>query len=459
MATRIEEVTYAAAPTWVRVAETIIATLLIPGIGLLLHPGDPLFYATGFAWLIAGPLLAGLRYGFIYGFGSALATALSMGVLPRLGWAPPGDAYAHLPLQYAAGVILVGMVAGEFTDIWRRRFTQVQIISEYQNTRLAEFVRNYHLLRVSHDQLAERLAANPHNLRDSLLTLTERFRDTPAGQPILRSRAADLLDFLAEEGRLQQGAIYAVDEKGKIDPQPLDVMGGASAAFDAGAHPMVKACLEHRQMISLKSEMADNPQQVAQSLLAVVPLIDVDSRIWAVVTISEMPFISLERGNLHLLAVLGANMGDVISEAHDRRPEDTQLAQTQFAAHTRRWVRYSKRYGLTSLMLAYDIPATIQGVSQEALTDLVFGQLRALDFAFSHDAADQTRIIFVLMPLTPERGASAYLERMGRLIHERHGVDAADSGWQVHQRVIDGKVSAEALIDDIQSDTRRHAAV
>lgn len=456
MATRIEEVTYTAAPLWVRVAETIVATLLIPVVGLLLHPSDPLFYATGFAWLIAGPLLAGLRYGFLYGFGSALAMVVIMSVLPSLGSVPPVGAYVHLPLQYAAGVVLVGMVAGEFTDIWRRRFTQVQIISEYQSTRLSEFVRNYHLLRVSHDQLAERLAANPHNLRDSLLALAQRFHDVPAGQSILRARAADLLDFLAEEGRVQQGAIYAVDDKGAIDSDPLDVMGGQPASFDVSAHPMVKACLERRQMISLKSEMADDPQHVAQALLAVVPLIDVDSRVWAIVTISEMPFISFERGNLHLLAVLGANLGDVISEAQDRRPQDAQVAEVQFAGHTRRWVQYAKRYGLTSLMVAYEIPGTIAGISNEALSDLIFGQLRALDFAFTSDATDQTHVIFVLMPLTPEQGAIAYRERIVRMLRERYGVDADNSSLQFHQRVIDGKTSAEAIISDIQTTAQSH---
>lgn len=455
MVTQIEEVNYEAPPAWVSVLESVVITALVPVIGWLFHAHDPLFYGSTFAWLIVAPLLTGLRYGFLYGFASALATVAYMAIAPRLGWIDTA-----LPVQYAIGLVLTGMVAGEFTDIWRRRFTQMKIINDYQGTRLEEFVRNYHVLRVSHDQLAERLAANPHNLRDALLALAERFHEADPGIDVLTQRSSDLLSFLAAEGRVEQCALYRVDENNQVARQAMDFLGGQPSQTDVAANPMVRACLEQRCMISLKSEMANEAGiQAGQSILAVVPLIDVNDRIWAIVTVTEMPFVDFERGNLHLLAVLGGNLGDVIAEAYDRVPTDQALARYQFEQRLKRWTQYGARYRLSSLLMAYEIPGRVRGISNEALSDVVYEQLRALDFAWTTDVGQDSQIIYVLMPLTPERGAAAYRERMSRLLNERFGVDVANSGLVFHQRHVTGKQSASALLADIRRQAESHATV
>lgn len=453
MVTQIEDVNYQVPPVWVRMLETGVLTLLVPAAGWLFHPQDPLFYDNSFAWLIVGPLLAGLRYGFLFGFASALLTIAIM-VLMSGGQGAMGE----IPVPYAIGILLTGMVSGEFTDIWRRRLTQMKIINDYQGTRLEEFVRNFHVLRVSHDQLAERLAANPHNLRDVLLALAERFDVVEPGDDILTTRAADLLSFIAHEGRVEQCALYVVSEDEKVAREPAAFLGGHPTDPDIVDHPMVKACFEHRTMISLKSEMAETLQERNQPLLAVVPLIDVNDRIWAVVTVTEMPFVEFERGNLHLLSVLGGNLGDIITEAYARTPADAQLAKFQFEQRLKRWTQYAARYKLSSLLIAYEIPGRVQGISNQALTDLVYEQLRALDFAWTTDLTDDTRIIYVLMPLTPERGAGAYRERMTMLLHERFGVDVADSGLVFHQRHVDGKQSAPNLLAGIRRQAEQHAS-
>ncbi|MES1926965.1 PelD GGDEF domain-containing protein [Salinisphaera sp. T31B1] len=453
MITQIEEVHYEAPPLWVCVLESAVITAVVPALGWLLHAEDPLFYDSQFSWLVVAPLLVGLRYGFFYGFASALATVAYMALAPRMGWAAQ-----PLGLQYAIGLVLAGMVAGEFTDIWRRRFTQMKIINDYQSIRLTEFVRNYHVLRVSHDQLAERLAANPHNLRDALLALAERFHHSDAGEDLLKQRSQDLLGFLAVEGRLEQCALFAVDERRRIGRQPMDFLGGQPAQPNVADHPMVRACLEQGRMISLKSEMAEiNLQQESHPLLAVIPLIDVNDRIWAIVTVTEMPFVEFERGNLHLLAVLGGNLGDILAEAYHRQPSDQQLARYQFEQRLRQWSQYGARYRLSSLLMAYEIPGRVRGISNEALCELVYEQLRALDYAWTTDLDQGTQIIYVLMPLTPERGASAYRERMSRLLNERFGVEVASSGLVFHQRHVNGSQSASALLTDIRRQAESHA--
>ncbi len=48
-------------------------------------------------------------------------------------------------------------------------------------------------------------------------------------------------------------------------------------------------------------------------MLAVLPFVDVQGRVWGVVTVQAMPFEALSVEHLHLLAVLGGQMGDLLA--------------------------------------------------------------------------------------------------------------------------------------------------
>ena len=93
----------------------------------------------------------------------------------------------------------------------------------------------------------------------------------------------------------------------------------------------------------------------------------------------------------------------------------------------------------------------------QALADLIYEQLRALDYAWTTDLGHDSKLIYVLMPLTPERGSAAYRERMTLLLNERFGVDVAESGLVFHQRNVDGKQSAANLVAGIRRQAEQHA--
>ena len=96
---------------WRSWVETAVITVAGPCLGYVLHPRDPWFVASSFSWLIFVPLFLGLRFGFAYGFGSALALLLGAGVAWQRG------AIAQFPSTFGVGLLGVGMVAGEFCDL------------------------------------------------------------------------------------------------------------------------------------------------------------------------------------------------------------------------------------------------------------------------------------------------------------------------------------------------------
>lgn len=452
MANDFEMGFYTPPSLWVRLGETAALTLLVPVLGLIFRPSDPFFVDSGVTWLIIAPLLVGIRYGFVLGLVSGIGTVVLSASVHEFGsnWAgidPHGCTWS-----YAVGIVLAGMLAGEFTDVWRRRLERTQVVNDYRKSRLDQFVRHYHLLRVSHDQLAERLAATPHNLRDALMNLGQRFGEVQSGDDILALKAPDILRFLSEEGRIQQCAIFRVSDDAVISGA-LESVGPTPHAFEPAADPMVNACLAGRQMISVNSQQINDADRSHLAIYAVVPLIDVNDCIWAVVTVHDMPFILFDQSNLHLLAVLGGNIGDQLATAYKRVGQKDSSDYRYFESEVDRWASYGRRYDLESLLVVYRLPNGMQGVSAEAVYALILEQERALDSLspLQPSADADCHFIFLLMPLTPAVGFTAYRTRMSHLFREYFGMSLDKSGIELYQKPIDGSRQARAVFDQIDA--------
>lgn len=452
MATRFEHIPVEPPPRWLRMLETLVISLAIPALGFILHPEDPLLLESGTAWLlVAGPLLIGIRYGFAFGFGSALISVALIGAETwwRTGALVPDQAQA---LPNAVAVVLVGMLSGEMADTWQRRLRQLATINHDQATRLDEFVRHYHLLRVSHDQLAERLAANPFTLRDALHRLAQRFQHLAEHGAPLQHHGSEILSFLALNGRIQQAALIRLDEHHRpLKEAPVCYGGGVGIDHQ---DPMILACLEQREM--LYAGNAVDPQLPEQgSLLAVVPLIDVHERIHALVAVTQMPFLDFHRGQLHLLAVLGAQLGDLLHRAEARQGH---ASPADLSASLARWVAQARRNHLPSLLVTLELPEALDETHGRTIIDEAFAQLRALDQGWVFGTRLRTTCLHILMPLADERAATAFAERLWQRLETQLPQDPRQEGVRLSHRLIDGHRSARALLDGLDLQERHHAA-
>lgn len=440
MTPSIEELQPAPPPRGLRLLESVVITLAFPVIGWLINPDDPLLLGSGLTWLLAiGPLLVGMRYGFALGFSSALVSVMLMGLE---GWWYHGDLLSDSSqrLPVAIALILVGMLAGEMADTWRRRLQQMTVVHQAQSTRLEEFIRHYQLLRVSHDQLAERLAANPFTLRDALKALEAKYQSlSPAGD-VLRQHGGELLNFLALHARVQQAVLIPVDKRQQLQPQAATWFGGELTL--PWHDPMLRACLEQRRMICLKSAMDQGINVENAPLLAAVPLIDVEQRIYAIVAITAMPFIDYHRGHLHLLAVLGAQLGDMLQQTqHPQQGESTDhrslLAQ---------WVRHARDHQLTSLLIAIDFSAKLSPAQVQLAIDSIVNQQRGLDRSWVTHQEDGSQRLYVLLPLTQQGAFAIYAERLQETFAAQPGVGEACQYITMSYQVIDGRLSARKLL-------------
>lgn len=407
-----------------RWVETAVLTLGPVLLAWVIRPHDPLFVISGFPWLAFAPLMAGLRYGFAHGFASALALAFLMGAGHRLGLGGPeaAEAFEALPGARIVGTLVVGMLAGEFSDRWVRRIQRLRVVGRYRQQRLEEFSRAYHLLKVSHDRLEERMAGSTTSLRGALLALRTRLSD---GQVRGLVDVGDaIMDLFAEHGWVQVAGLHEVDDRGRVVPEPVGRLG-AVGRIDPD-QPLVRRAVETRSLVTVR----ELPE--ASGALAVVPLSNVDRTLVGVVVIHEMPFVAFTEEHLYLLVVLGGHTADILLAAEQALGASDPAAQ-DFLRSLRRAYEDYRLYDLPSSLAAVSFgpPAVRMGVDR-----VVEGTKRGLDQEWRRVGPDGRIVLFLVMPLTDAQGVDGYQKRIQVLVKERFAGAFAQEEVQVVSRPV-----------------------
>ena len=137
---------------WIMWSETLVVTVLSIWIWMdsdyFVGGSESIKQNGAFFWALVGPLLISIRYGFATGvMCSLLVIAGIASILNLLG------SLEVFSFSLSVGMVLTSMVAGEFRDIWHEKNQKYSLDHDYMRQKLESFTKNYHLLKVSHDQL------------------------------------------------------------------------------------------------------------------------------------------------------------------------------------------------------------------------------------------------------------------------------------------------------------------
>ena len=424
-------------PVWLAALETGAVTVGTVLAGYWLRPDDPFFTSANFSWSALGPLLMGLRYGFAHGFGCALGII----VLLAAAWRRQLVPIVEFPSQFAVGLLVTGMLAGEFADVWIRRVRRQSVMSNFRRLRLDEFARAYHVLKVSHDTLEQKVAGGTQNLREALQTLRRQLLAAKQpGRPLLGIEGA-ILALFSHYGWVQTAALFSVDEQGQVESKAVSTTGKGDSI--SSTDPLVRQALDRKALCSVRPEM--NPAERGTELLAAIPFADSRGRMWAVLAVREMLFVAFHADNLKLLAVLGGHVGDILAYGAGWSSAD-DVTRGSFLVHLSRAVDDRSRFDLPAVLVAMSFQKTERG---EALAQQILGQRRGLDQALLLRSTTGDSRIFMLMPFTDERGADGYLGRLRKMVHERYGTNLAAAGLETRTRVLQPRDDAEALFAEL----------
>ncbi len=418
--------------------ETLLLSALAIGLGYWLAPADPLLVQGDFPWLIMAPLLLGMRYGFMNGLASALMLVLALFAYRSLGQ----GLYAELPAAFIVGVLLSGMLVGEFRDLWERRLERLDLANEYRQLRLDEFTRAHYILRISHDRLEQRLAATDQSLRSSLLGLRNQLRALPRGDDALAALAESILNLLALYGSFRVAALYRVDSANRVESLALSRVGEVTPM--RGSDLLVRLCLKRGELVSVREALLERGEQRQHSQYQVcVPLVDTEGRILALLAVEQMPFFAFNERTLSLLAILAGHIADLLVSD----PAALQLHDSDaqaFSQHVQRSLLDAQKHGLESCLYCFEVDPA-QGHGEELLR-IIEGSRRGLDLQLRLRNGRERDALLVLLPLTSAEGAQGYLQRVHGLVRARFGLESLESlGVTIHALDMASRDEGQAL--------------
>ena len=422
---------------WVVALEALVLAASVPVIGRWLNRTDPFFVLGPVSWALLAPMLAGLRHGFMAGFGSAAALSFALVGCWRTGFLPvPGT-----PLQLVVALLLTGMLSGQFAHLWATQARRIGGIYTYQKQRFDEFARSYQLLKVSHDGLEERSAAARGNLRTALATLRSELLRAPGSDSALAARAPLVLEVFQAFGHVQAAALLPVTSN-HIEA-PCATMGRVDerVALD----PLVGLAVKARRVVSV-SHLGRETADIKTVLAVAIPLVDVDGRVWAVLAVQELPFFALTQENLSLYALMAGALADTLEFGANVKSYDAK-STARFEQRVRRCVVDARRNGVPGSLVVFSVSNAAR--ASEVLPR-VLEERRGIDEACLALTPDGGLRLFILLPLTDGRGAEAYLRRLDKAMQLKLRVSLAERGIKLIQAVELSDAASNAALTQLK---------
>lgn len=411
-------------------AETILLSLVALALTWWLNPADPLSLKGGFPWAWFAPVMLALRYGIRSGLVSV--------VLLVVGWMAISDANVgpgHLTTPTVLGGLILTLVCGEFSGLWRLRLRRQTELNYYLSERLQELTRQHYLLKLSHDQLEENLIARPYTLRGALIELRTLLDRAGEGEALPAADA--FMTLLATHCHLTVAGLFPV-RNGRPAGDPVAAVG-QPGRLDMDDRLVVYA-LEQRSLAHIaQSHFQDN---AASRYLVVAPIYRNDE-LAGLLAIEQMPFFAFHQETLQTLAALISYFSD--GEVSDRAREVISRfpdCPRDFANNLERLSRVHEVSKVRSHLVVMTFPNDNGG---RAIRQRLMKEKRELDFYWRRD--EPCPMIVALLPLTGEGGMQGFLARIDAWLETEYGKDHRGLGMR-----FDGQpVAPERLADQLQA--------
>lgn len=277
-------------------AEAVALTAAMAGLILWLAHIEALGGVYGMALALV-PGFVGLKHGLMPGAVASLAWGVAILCAGSGADVMPG--FALLPVGAAA------LAAGQARDHFRRSRRELRQQVAEQKTQLEQLYRVYNVLRASHAQLQERLAAESWSLDSAVRAAEQQIAERD-----LAGAASCLLELLATQARVGAASVY-LSVNGQLPVFPTARLGAPEV--DA-THAMIRAAFQRGTLVMVDRN-AQPEHGNEHDVLVALPLITSDGRIVGVVAIHELPFVAFHDVHFALLSTLVTRLADRLAQA------------------------------------------------------------------------------------------------------------------------------------------------
>lgn len=384
--------------------ETITLPLLALAVGLFFSP-QSLFAADEFPWLWLAPVLIALRYGVFAGLGASWLLVIGFFGLTKLGAIDQ-----PLPKQEFLGGVLLVLLCGQFSDLWRKRFGKQQLALQYNEQRLAALTRDFYVTRLSHDILEQNLITQPATLRNAFEELRVLIAQEKAS--LTGEAAQNLMVLLSHYNRLETAGLFPVIDD-RLLTHPSTAIG---PLFDLNpADPLVTTALEKRT--DAYYAVSQVISESVSDYLAVVPVESYNGKLFGLLVIQEMPFMALNEENLLMLKAILQYFADELSIFEESQPLRKHFPEcpAAFGKELLKLSRLKQGIGVDSALVVLTLPP---GPKQSKILQRLEQTKRGLDLHWHYRRAPNTIVLLKLMPLTATAGAEGFHHRFEAMMEE-----------------------------------------
>lgn len=419
------KLTVASERPWVIVSETVLVPAFALLLGYAVNRPDPLWIDSDFPWAWFAPMMIALRYGPIAGLCSA-------GVL-LLGWAGLNQQdFSQFPQQYFLGGLIMVMIVGEVSSVWRTHLRRERTARHYQDQRMEQLVRQHYLLRLSHDQLEQQLIGQPVSMRDALHQLRD-LKGTTGDTQVL-------LNLLSQFCQINVASIVPF-HNGSLSNHAIAQIGGSSSInLD---DPLIQQALSTHSLCHISSSLKDGQNT---SYVVAAPMLDLSNEMFGMLVVEEMPFFALQEETLQTINLLLGYYTDSIAanslahpllQAHPECPP-------QFAFELQRMEHVLRTSELPSIVLA------LQFSSNAMLAEIpqfIMRMERMLDQSWLCEGSDKS-VLAILMPLGSYASSEGLLNRITTGLEQRGITSIEEAGIIPHTLPI-RKNGSLSVLDEI----------
>jgi hypothetical protein len=357
------------------------------------------------------PILVGSRFGFAPGLLSGILTAIIM----LFGLMLPGDrrlvdVFADQGFTIGA-FIFIGGVCGEIQHALQKRELQLTALNENMRERLKRLDSDLFLLREAKSEL-ERMVATRDSELSTLDAEIRRLFDS-VGDELYQT----ILLLLNRQARVSDAAIYFLEGESLRRQEFIGDDASLPETLGRDEVEMVSLALKHRTPVTIP-EFWENSELTHRNYLMAVPLLDSRETPLGVVLVTGMPFITLNKKTVHLVALIcrwAARVIEIRLRAKDsyrlvNGVESEKVFTTDFFRRNLQLCHSSfLHHSLPSSVVRFSLPGQPRTL-QSRFESLVMATVRGGDFPVELDLSCPN--LAVLLPLSGERGANIFIERI-----------------------------------------------
>jgi len=281
-------------------------------------------------------------------------------------------------------------IFSEFMYYWNKKINKLKEENSYLKKRIEELGSAYYLLKISHDELEQHYILKPFSIREILREIRDLAYDN-------QEKSINLfMQLLKKLFHIEKAGLY-LKEKGKF---VLKDYLGEKIKLNT-EDPLIKKALDYQTMAYIA-----HIHNKKSDLLAAIPILSLDHKLYGIFIIKEIPFFSLTKDNLitiELFLTYFINLTETIEKY--KKYKNPFLIKEIFTLSN-----LSKKFKMKNFIVIFYINDELEIKSIEK-------KLRGIDIAYPYNNK-----LIVILPLTPLSGTMKFCEKIKESVNVEYKI-------------------------------------